>query len=274
VRKKLLQLALFLLIIDRCEAQIIHSPVRANYIQIGAYSNNFTDAFSFINNQAALISQKQISAGVYSERRFSLQELSNYTLAIAVPTDVGGFGLQANYFGFSDYNESQLGIAYAKKLGQLISIGVQFNYYAIHISEYGNTSAVNFETGFIIHPTEKIAIGFHVYNPVGGNFGKNINEKLASIYNIGVGYEASQQVFVSAEIIKEENKPVNVNAGLQYVFAKQFFARAGIITESTSPYFGFGLHWAAFRIDATVSYHQQLGFTPGFLIIYEFKKKE
>ncbi|HEX4374253.1 MAG TPA: hypothetical protein VHZ50_13210, partial [Puia sp.] len=75
-------------------------------------------------------------------------------------------------------------------------------------------------------------------------------------------------------IIKEENKPVNVNGGLQYVFAKQFFARAGIITETTSPYFGFGLRWAAFRIDATVSYHQQLGFTPGFLIIYEFKKKE
>jgi hypothetical protein len=61
---------------------------------------------------------------------------------------------------------------------------------------------------------------------------------------------------------------------LQYIFAKQFFARAGIITESTSSYFGVGLHGREFRIDATVSYHQQLGFTPGFLIIYEFKKKE
>jgi hypothetical protein len=50
-----------------------------------------------------------------------LQELSNYTLAIAVSTTVGGFGFQANYFGLSDYDESQLGISYAKKLGQLIS---------------------------------------------------------------------------------------------------------------------------------------------------------
>ncbi len=274
MRKKLLQLALFLLNINWCAAQIIHSPIKANYIQTGAYSNNFTDAFSFTNNQAALISQKETSAGIYSERRFSLQELSNYTAAIAIPTNAGGFGIQTNYFGFSDYNESQIGIAYAKKLGRFINIGVQFNYYSIHISEYGNANTTNFEIGFIIHPTEKITAGFHVYNPIGGDFGKNTNEKLASIYNAGLGYEASSQVFISAEIIKEENKPVNVNAGLQYIFAKQFFARMGIVTESTSPYIGFGLHWKEFRLDATVSYHPQLGFTPGLLFIYDFGKKE
>jgi hypothetical protein len=257
-----------------CHAQTVHSPIRANYIHTGAYSSNFTDAFSFISNQAALTEQKQASVGIYSERRFSLQELSNYTAAIAVPTSAGGFGFEANYFGFSDYNESQLGLAYAKKLGKFISIGVQFNYYSIQIAGYGNANTVNFETGLIIHPTEKLTAGFHVYNPVGGGFEKNTNEKLASLYNAGFGYEASSQVFVSAEIIKEENKPVNVNAGIQYIFAGQFFARAGIITESTSPYGGLGLHWKEFRVDATVSHHPQLGFTPGFLIIYEFKKKE
>ena len=121
---------------------------------------------------------------------------------------------------------------------------------------------------------KKLTAGFHVYNPIGGNFGKNTNEKLASIYNAGFGYEASSQVFISAEIIKEENRPVNVNAGLQYIFAKQFFARIGIVTESTSPYVGFGLRWKEFRLDATVSYHPQLGFTPGLLLIYQFEKKE
>ena len=176
MRKKLLQLALFLLNINWCAAQIIHSPIKANYIQTGAYSNNFTDAFSFTNNQAALISQKETSAGIYSERRFSLQELSNYTAAIAIPTNAGGFGIQTNYFGFSDYNESQIGIAYAKKLGRFINIGVQFNYYSIHISEYGNANTTNFEIGFIIHPTEKITAGFHVYNPIGGDFGKNTKQ--------------------------------------------------------------------------------------------------
>ena len=237
------------------------------------YSKQFTDVFSFTNNQAALSFLKNASAGVYSEQRFLLKETSLYSMAIALPTSAGGFGVQANYFGFSDYNESQLGVAYGKNLGKMVDIGAQFNYYDVRIAGYGSTGTVNFEFGAIFHLTEKLHFGIHAYNPVGGRFGKNTDEKLASRYTVAAGYEASKQVFISVEIVKEENKPVNVNARLQYVFAKQFFARAGIEAQSTSPYAGIGLLWDNFRLDITVSYHPQLGFTPGMLLIYQFNKK-
>ena len=90
---------------------------------------------------------KNASAGVYGERRFMLDELSLYQLAIAVPTNSGNFGVKAGYFGFSDYNESQMGLAYARKLGSKVDIGVQFNYNGIQVSGYGNSSAINFEIG-------------------------------------------------------------------------------------------------------------------------------
>ena len=238
------------------------------------YSKDFTDVFSFANNQAALCDLKSASVGVYSEQRFLLQETSVYSLAFALPTVAGGFGFGANYFGYSDYNESQLGIAYGKRLGKMVDIGVQFNYYNIRIAGYGSTSAVNFEMGAMFHLTEKLHFGIHLYNPVGGKFGKSTNEKLASIFTVGVGYDASKQVFISAEIVKEENKVVNVNAGLQYMFAKQFFVRGGIETQLSSPYAGVGFLLNAFRIDIAVNYHPQLGFTPGLLLIYQFNKKE
>ena len=265
---------LFLSIHFLINGQTVRRPVAAVYTGLGAYSMNHTDVFSFTNNQAALAQVKSAAAGVYGERRFMLNELGLYQLAIAVPTNSGNFGFKAGYFGFSDYNESQMGLVYARKLGSKVDIGVQFNYNGIQVSGYGNSSAINFEIGTIFHLTDKLNAGIHAYNPVGGKYGKNSEEKLASIYTVGLGYDASDKFFVSAEIEKEENQAVNVNAGMQYKFLPQFMARAGIATNTSNVYAGVGLFLKAFRLDVVASYHPQLGVTPGLLLIYDFKKNQ
>jgi len=265
---------LFLSIHFLIDGQTVRRPVAAVYTGLGAYSMNHTDVFSFTNNQASLAQVKSTAAGVYGERRFMLNELGLYQLAIAVPTNSGNFGFKAGYFGFSDYNESQMGLAYARKLGSKVDIGVQFNYNGIQVSGYGNSSAINFEIGAIFHLADKLNAGIHAYNPVGGKYGKNSEEKLASIYTVGLGYDASDKFFVSAEIEKEENQAVNVNAGMQYKFLPQFMARAGIATNTSNVYAGVGLFLKAFRLDVVASYHPQLGVTPGLLLIYDFKKNQ
>ena len=248
-------------------------PVAALYTGLGAYSIDHTDVFSFTNNQASLAQMKNAAVGVYGERRFLLDELALYQLTVAVPTKSGNFGIKAGYFGFSDYNESQMGLGYGRKLGTKVDIGVQFNYNAIRISSYGNSSAINFEIGTVLHLTDKLHAGVHAYNPVGGKFGKNQEEKLASVYTAGVGYEASDKFFVSAEIEKEEDQPVNVNAGMQYKFLPQFLARVGIATNTSNLYAGVGFALRSFRLDVVAGYHPQLGVTPGLLLIYDFSKK-
>jgi hypothetical protein len=256
------------------KGQTVRRPVAALYTGLGAYSTDHLDVFSFTNNQASLAQIKNVSAGVYGERRFMLDELSLYQLAIGVPTHSGNFGIKAGYFGFSEYNESQIGLAYGRKLGTKLDIGVQFNYNGVQISGYGNATAVNFEIGTILHLTDKLNAGIHAYNPVGGKFGKNAEEKLASIYTVGFGYEASDKFFVSAEIEKEENQSVNVNAGMQYRFLPQVMARAGISTNTSNVYAGVGLYLKTFRIDVVASYHPQLGITPGLVLIYNSSKKK
>ena len=253
--------------------QTVRRPVAALYTGLGAYSIDHADVFSFTSNQASLAQMKNASAGVYGERRFLLNELALYQLAVVIPTKSGNFGVKAGYFGFSDYNESQMGLAYGRKLGTKVDIGVQFNYNAISISSYGNSSAINFEIGTVLHLTDKLHAGVHAYNPVGGKFGKNQEEKLASVYTAGLGYEASEKFFVSAEIEKEENQPVNVNAGMQYKFLPHFMARAGIATNTSNVYAGVGLSLKSFRLDVVAGYHPQLGVTPGLLLIYNFSKK-
>ena len=253
--------------------QTIRRPVAAVYAGLGAYSINHTDVFSFVNNQASLAQMKNASVGVYGERRFMLDELSLYQLALAVPTNSGNFGVKGGYYGFSDYNESEIGLAYARKLGPKMDIGVQFNYNGILVSGYGNSSAINFEIGTVFHLTDKLNAGVHAYNPVGGKYGKNSEEKLASIYTIGLGYDASPKFFVSAEIEKEENQPVNVNAGMQYKFLPQLMARVGIATNTSNVYAGIGLFLKTIRLDVVAGYHPQLGTTPGLMLIYNFSNR-
>ena len=273
MRSIFLLLILTAVAINAAFTQSLRYTMAQPYISLSAYSQQQNDPLSFTGNQAALARAKNAGVGVYGERRFMLSETSVYTLAASVPTRMGNFGIQLNYAGFKNFNENKIGLAYARKLGKLVDVGVQFNYYGYRIPSYGNASAINFEIGAMLHLTDKLNAGIHVYNPVGGKLGKNSEEKIASAYKVGLGYDASERFFISSEIIKEEDKAVNVIAGLQYRFAKQFFAKAGFISESTTAYAGAGVAWKNLRLDISSSYHPQLGFSPGILLVMNFKSR-
>ena len=135
--------AVFFFVPVCASCQTVRDPISAPYVGLGAYSN-YPDAFSFHTNQAALAKMKMLSAGIYGEKRFLLNELSLYDAAIVLPTSSGNFGLDTRYYGFSDYNESQVGLAYGRNLGSKVDVGVQFNYYNVRIAGYGNAAAINF----------------------------------------------------------------------------------------------------------------------------------
>jgi hypothetical protein len=269
-----LYFAILILISYTSYGQALRQPVAARYPGLGAYSKNHVDAFSFSSNTAALAQINSTSIGVYGEKRFLLASTNLYSAVAALPTKQGNFGLQFDYFGYSNYNESQIGLAYARSLGSKLDIGIKFNYYGFRIPAYGNASSINFELGAIAHLTDKLHAGIHVYNPVGGKLSKTNNEELTSIYKFGIGYDASEKFLVSAEIIKEEDKPVSVDVGFQYNFLKQFIVRAGTSSETSNSYVGAGVSWKTFRLDLTAGYHPHLGFTPGLMLILQFNKKE
>jgi hypothetical protein len=248
--------------------QIVRKPVSAAYLATGAYSKEHVDVFSFLTNQAALAEIKNISIGVFAERRFLLNELNSYTAAIAMPTSTGNFGLKTSYYGFSSYNETQIGLAYGRKLGSKIDMGAQFDYSGTTIPGYGNASALSFEIGMLMHITDKLHAGIQVNNPAGGKFGKAQQEKLSSVYSFGFGYEASDKFLFSIQTEKEEDQPVNVNAGMEYDFLPQLKARAGISSATSTMWFGAGLSWKNIRVDITSSYHPVLGISPGLLFVF------
>jgi hypothetical protein len=261
-------------IVLKVQSQSLRYSIGMPYLGPGAYSQQQVDVFNFSSNQAALAQIDQTSLGVYGERRFMLSENSLYSFAAALPTSLGNIGINLKYDGFKNFNESQVGLAYARSLGPRLDLGVQFNYYSYQIPGYTKASTINFEIGAIAHFTERLSGGVHVYNPVKAELGKNSGEKLSSAYKFGLGYDASDNFFASAEIIKQEDMPVNVIGAIQYRFKKQFFARAGFTSETSGYFAGLGLSWSALRLDVAATYHPQLGISPAILLATQFGKSK
>jgi hypothetical protein len=253
-------------------AQTVRQPLINSYTGVGAYSKNTGDVFSFLINPASLSNMQNGSAGVYSEQRFLISNLNQYTAVAGLPTKSGNFGLHADYFGYNNFNETQVGLGYARSLGSKVDVGVKFNYYNLQIPAYTSASTFYFEAGVLIHLSEKLHAGLSVFNPVGGVLNKTADEKIAFVYRGGLGYEASDKFFISAEIVKEENKNVVVNAAFQYQLIKQLFLRAGVNTQNTQPFAGVGIQFNQFRVDVAAAYHPQLGISPAIMLMFDFKK--
>lgn len=254
-------------------AQAIHSPIAPYYPSSGSYSKNFQDAFSLLSNVAASAKFEDFQAGVYGERKFMLAETSLYTAVISAPVYSGSFSLETDYFGFSAYAESQIGLGYALSLSPQIDVGVKFNHYQVRIPAYQHASAVNFELGALLHINEQLHTGVSIYNPLNSPLGKNTGERIASVYKTGIGYEWSSSFFTQLEILKERGTDADVHLAIQYKPLEQFFGRAGIYTESSLSYFGVGFLYHRLRMDISVSLHQQLGVSPGLLLFYQWGGK-
>ncbi len=273
--KSILFFSLLLLKLIYCNGQQFKTAVGAPYLGLSAYTTHGLTVLGATSNQASLAGLKHAGVGLYAEQRFGLSEVKNFAMSIAVPTRSGTIGVQLNRYGGTSYNENQVGIAYAKALSSKVSVGGKVNYYNQTISGlYGSASTVNFEAALLIHLTSKLTSGISVYNPVASKYGINKEEKLNSIYKFGLGYDVSDKVAITAEATKEENEKVNIISAVEYQFINQFFAKVGFASAANTLYAAAGVTlWNKLRIDCSVSHHQQLGFSPGIIVHYNFNTK-
>lgn len=250
-------------------------PIGARYLGLGTYSKKYVDVYATRNNPASLAQLPKASLALYAERRFLQDELNLYTASLGVPVGNGAFGLHGSYFGFDLQNQTQLQLSYGLKLGSKIDLGAAFDYRNLRQAGiYGSTSAITGSVGMLLHLSEKIHAGLYAYNPIRAAWSKSEqDERLPSRYTLGMGYDASDKFFVSAELEKEEYSDLTVNAGFQYRFLPQFFLRAGISTATTNYFVGLGMRLSAFRLDIATSYHPQLGLSPGLMLLFDFGKK-
>ncbi len=230
------------------------------------------DFWAVSHNQAGLALEENIAAGVYYENRFGIEELGLGAGAFVLPTDAGVFGFNFTYFGYSLYNESKVGLAYARSFGDNLSTGLQLNYLSTRIAEdYGINHSFTFELGAIYQLIPDLYIGAHLFNPIKAKIGDYDDERIPTIFRIGISYIFSERVIVILETEKDIYKPYNFKLGIEYQITDPVYIRGGIATDNNQNAFGVGLNPGNFKIDIAASYHNVLGFSPQFSLVYLFQ---
>jgi hypothetical protein len=241
---------------------------------LGDASVTLSDVFSSTTNQAGLGFVERYAVGIYADRKFLNAAINNFNVAVALPIKkTGTFGLSANYYGYKFYNETKIGLAYARSFNNKVSFGVQFDYLRMTAIELGSRNFFTFEVGLQYKPWKVLTIGAHVYNPIPYKVEKVYGERLPTIVKFGLGYEPSPKVLIAAEYEQDINHKPQFKGGVEYRPIKYFTIRAGVQTTPFSASLGFGGNVNGFSLDVGGSYHPVLGFTPQLSMLYSFKKK-
>ena len=246
----------------------------AEILSMGETAFARKDINALFGNQAGLTHLESASISVNTERRFNISELGSHTAGFALPTEAGTFGLVVNYFGFSEFNEQKIGLAYARKLGKRFSFGAQFDYIGTRINEFGNTNTYTVELGILASISKQIDLGAHFFNPIGVDRGVE-EEPLESILSFGLNYKPSKNLSLMADVEAELDFTPRYKIGIDYSFSDIFNLRVGAHTEPTSLSLGIGLKLGDnLKIDIATAYQAILGITPGIGVRYDFPIKK
>jgi len=250
-------------------------PVGSRSAGMGNASVANPDFWSIHHNQAGLAYISSISAGVYFENRFLISSMGIKSLGVVFPTNSGVLGLSFNNYGYSLYNEQKIGLSFAKMLHEKFAMGVQLDYLSNTIQEYGSKSVVTFEVGVMASLTKQLILGAHIYNPINAKLSSTdlYDERVPSILRVGVGYTFSEKVLFSIETEKDIYFKSVFKAGVEYHVIDILYLRTGIATNPTLNTFGFGIDYNGLKFDVASGWHQILGITPQFSLIYELNKK-
>lgn len=232
--------------------------------------------WSSYHNQAGLDYLENITFGAYFENWFGVKELGLKSAALAVPTKTGTFGLDFSYFGYDKFNEMKMGLAYSKQFAEIISIGIQLDYFNIHQDEsYGNVGVPVAEIGILAEPIDKLFIGAHLFNPWRAQIAEYQNEKMPTVFKIGLGYYFTEKVVMTVEAEKdlEIAKPI-FKSGIEYNFISDLYLRGGISTNPVTTAFGIGYQLKGIGLDIAFKHHEILGYNAGVSMFYAFGNKE
>ena len=242
---------------------------------LGGTSVMISDQWSSSNNPGALGLVDRYFFGVAYESRYFIPEASYKALTFAAPLGGGTIGIVGHSFGFASYNDNRLGVSYARKLSDYISLGVQLNYMQVNIGDiYGQRSAVTGEVGALVTPNEKVAIGVHLVNPTRAKLADYDDERIPTLLKIGVGYSFSDKVKLVAQVDKDLDLPINGRMGIEYEPIEDFFMRTGFSTLNRSYAFGIGYSWRGIILDVSNQWSQQLGFGATASLAYSFGNRK
>lgn len=229
----------------------------------GSIRTTQVDATALLGNQAGGAFASGAGWYISAERRYGLAELNYLSGAFLYPTSLGSFGITVLYHGFDAYNEQLIGLSYSRALAEELSISTQLDYLNLRIPRYGHRSAFTFELGLYSRIADRLAFGFHAFNPLRVEWTEG--QLLSSRFALGLAYQPFDELILYSEIEKSSIHPANFKIGFSYLAMSRLFLRAGVQTQLSIFSIGIGYQLPnGLAIDFSSLSRQGLGLSPVF----------
>lgn len=231
------------------------------------------DTWGAFHNQATLAGHKHISAGIFYESKFLLNEFSLKAGTVTLPVKSLVAGFSFYQFGQNSFKEYKIGFTLAKQLSERLNIALQFDYFAARLPENSKTFGyITFETGASYRITRHVTLGLHAVNPVENGFdlpaGK---QKSPAVFRLGGHYRFDDYVLICAETEKSTDNDFTVKTGLEFMPLKNFAVRLGARSKPYAISGGMGYMYKNISTDIAFVYHKHLGFTPSISVHFSTK---
>lgn len=205
----------------------------------GGISTTFEDQNNLFLNPAGLASINEIEVLAMTEHYYFLNGINRTGAGVVLPIGFGAFGLSFSNYGFSEFRQQKIGLAYSRKLMDKISIGTQFNYFQTRIPEYGSNGKISFEIGLQANLTKDIIVGTYIMNPV--QYENTTDGELLTLIRTGIAYRVSKKITTAFELEKNVDYPLRLKYGLEYKPVEKIVVRTGYSSQPSNFHLGVGL---------------------------------
>ncbi|MDR1668295.1 MAG: hypothetical protein LBS03_11510 [Bacteroidales bacterium] len=252
-----------------CAAGNDNFPLGARSAGVATASVTYADIWSSANNQAGLAYLEKATGSFYYENRWNVKGLAIHAGNVAIPVKSTVIGLNYRHFGYTQYNETKIGLAVAKRLWEKVALGVQMDYFHTYFShDYGRFHVLSGEIGLLCEPVDHLIIGVHLFNVVNSRQKANPHERIPTVMRFGLAYHIRDMATVSVETEKYLRMKAVFKAGLEFAPVKHLSLRCGVSDGWMYQYaFGVGYEWKRFTIDLAFSHHRLLGYSPHFSLV-------
>ena len=205
--------------------------------------------------------RKNVQAGASIEQRFGVSELTVATAGATYGLKDSGFGLQLASFGFADYRENRLGLAYGRQLTKKLRIGADLAGFSTATTGYAGTFNLTFGLGLQLEVIPELHVGARLFSPV--RVERAPEDFLPQLLALGVSYRPSDRLVLNVEAHQDTDFPVRFRMGAEYRPAEELSIQLGVATEASEVSLGLGYRlFGNFDVRAGAAYHETLGLTP------------
>ena len=247
-------------------------PAGGKSMSLANASVTFNDAWAYFNNPGATADIDKFSVGLSYENRFLLKELQSQGLAIVMPLKVGVLSVGGHMYGYREYRSYKAGAGYSMKLSENLFAGVQLNYQGLSLNaNYGTKSSMTAEAGIYAKLSQKWKLGITVFNVGRAKLSNYEDDRFSTVMRFGSAYKFSQKINLAVELEKDLDYKLRFKSGVEYQLVDNFFIRGGFATAPIELTFGIGYKLKQIQLDLGSAYHQILGWSPHFSILFQGK---